>query len=494
MASQARNARNKRQGSPSQVNLVSARSGSHAEVRNLSRRNAADGYAQLRKKRTRKKSILMGAGIVLASLFVAAVAAVAVYTFIINKTLGTDLHGNQTNFSQGVWEGVFVPPGSEADPFWVLLLGTDDRDGDLEYSRTDTIILVRVDQANKTLAMISIPRDTYVNIPGYGKDKINAAYSYGEQAVEGGGIPLTIKTVSEFAGVQITYFIQVNFDGLIRLVDHLGGVDVDVPVDIIGDTEAGDIDLYEGLQTLDGYAALYFCRSRDFMIGDYQRTANQRTFLQALTKQVLASDPATIAVTVKDLADMCYTNLDVGKIIRIAQSYQGMRENAIHTYYVPSETKPISGISYVIAYDYEFWLLIEAIEKGNYPPPQDDSFAGIVPDAYVASAQTAEDKLGGKKTNIKTSDYIIDVRNGGGIPGSARSVSDMLTIAGYQYGDVGNTNAFIYDQTLIIYAEEENRPVAEDIRQRLGYGRIVSSKGAYEFSGHILVVIGKDFQ
>ena len=495
MTLNTQSARNRKQGSMGRVNLVSARSRSNSEVKRLSRVNSAKGYNQLRRKRSRRKKALLATGIALTSLFIVAAVAVTVYAAIINGKLGTTLQGNQTNFTDGAYQGLFVPPEQPEDPFWILLVGTDGRDWETEYSRTDTLILVRIDQANKTAAMVSIPRDLYVDIPGFGKDKINAAYVYGEMEKEGSGMPLTIRTVSAFAGVDIAYFVQVNFDGLVRLVDDLGGVVVDVPVDIIGDHDAGSRDIYQGVQRLDGETALIFCRAREsFDISDFQRQANQRTFLQALAKQILAADPSTIAKTVSNMADMTFTNMDISRIIKIAQSMRGMQENAIHTYHVPSDVDMIDGVSVVLAEQYSWYELIHALDSGDYPPPQDDSYAGVVPESYIASITAAEDHLSGQKSSVETGDYVVDVRNGYGIDGSARSVSLMLVDAGYVAGEVGDATAYIYDTTLIIYQDAAKRAAAEDIRKRLGYGRIIASNGVYEFNGDILVVVGGDFK
>ena len=490
MASSSRSVRSGKFESSHQVNLVSARSRSNIEVNRLSRVNSANSYAKMRKKRARRRNILIGIGVTLTSLMIAAVAALGVYAVTVNDRLHTNLQGNEVDFNNQLFEGVFVKPEKPEDPFWILLLGTDGYDWEFDYHRTDTIILVRVDQPNKTIAMVSIPRDTYVWIPDYGWDKINAAYSLGEQEQEGGGVPLTIRTVSEFAGVDIAYFAQINFDGLVRLVDDIGGVDVDVPVDIIDDYDAGGIDIYEGLQTLNGYEALVFCRSRKFDVGDYQRQANQRTFLQALATQVLSSDPVTITTTVTNLANMTYTNMDLDKLIKIAKSFQGMQESAIHTYHVPSYTDMINEISYVLSYDYEWWELITQIDSGDYPAPQEDPYSGVIPDAYIAveGGMQAIDSI-----VVNAGDYTVDVRNGCGIAGSARSISDKLAIAGYGTGEIGNTIAYVYPTTLIIYDYAENRSAADDIRKRLGYGKVLKSNNQYSFEGDILVVVGDDF-
>jgi hypothetical protein len=94
---------------------------------------------------------------------------------------------------------------------------------------------------------------------------------------------------------------------------------------------------------------------------------------------------------------------------------------------------------------------------------------------------------------VATADYVVDVRNGCGTDGCATSVSDMLALAGYRHGEIGNANSFVYDTTLVIYQDDARKAAAEDIRKRLGYGKLVSSEGRYTFAGDVLVVVGDDF-
>jgi LCP family protein required for cell wall assembly len=479
----------------SKVNLVSARSRSHSDAGALSRNRSADGYAQLRQRRAFKRKALVGVLVTLASLLVAALVAFAMYTIFINNKLETDIQGNKADFNSGIYEGIFTQPTDPEAPFWILLMGTDNRNPD-EIARTDTLILARVDQRNKTAAMVSIPRDLYIEIPGYGYNKINAAYAFAEADKPGSGPAQAIKAVQAFAHVDIAYFAQVDFNGLVQLVDGLGGVEVDVPVDILDDPESGGLDIYTGLQTLDGAHALTFCRARNpFGSGDYQRQANQRTFLQALVKQVLSSDLPTIATTVTNVADMTFTNMDLATLIKVAQGMQGMQESNIHTYFVPSEPDLIDEVSYVVADTYAWQELISALNAGEYPEHQDDPYAGVIPDGYLPNAAgTVADQLAGQVTNIVTGDYVVDVRNGYGTQGSATSISDMLVLAGYRRGDIGNANSFVYETTLVIYKDAEDRATAEDIRKRLGYGKVIASLGQYTFNGDILVVVGGEFE
>ena len=496
MPTDARAAHGDKKNSRNHENLTAARPDSTAESVRLSRKNSATAYARERKKRVKRRNIILGACATFVVALVSVGVAMAVYASGINEQFKTNLNGVVVDFTVDIWQEVLVEPETPEAPFWMLLLGSDGYSWSNEVARTDVIILVHVDQPNKRAAMISIPRDLYVSIPGYWSDKINAAYVWGEIYGAEGGVPVIIKTVSEFAGVDISYFAMVSFDKFGELVDALGGVEVDVPVDI-DDIEAGDDKISKGLQTLNGSQALTFVRSRKFAIGDYQRAANQRTFLQALAKKVL-SDPANIRKSVNQIADMTFTNMDLQRIVKVAFALQGMQENDIYTYHVPSYTGTVMydgdfPVSVVFAYDSEWKKLIGAINSGNYPPPQTDSFVGKIPEGYIAVEKPVEEKPTDEPTTILTSDYRVSIMNGSGIEGSATSVKDRLWLVGYRIGEVGDMDNYDYDTTLIIYKDAAHWAAAENIRLRLGYGWLVVNNGRYEFEGDILVIVGGDY-
>jgi LCP family protein required for cell wall assembly len=375
-------------------------------------------------------------------------------------------------------------------------VGTDlDDEG---VSRTDSIILAYINPGLKNATLISIPRDTRVQLPGYGYQKINAAYAYGElerlENDEHSGPEFAIQAVSELTGVGISGYTQIDLGGFQQVVDAMGGVYVDVPLDIIGDTDAGWVDVYAGPQVLDGAHAMVFCRSRQYDIGDFQRQANQRVFLQATAKQLLASDPVTIVNTVTQLCEMTSTNLNIADIASIANSMRGLLETDIHTYSIPSKMDMIDGISYVIADLAKTRELCAAIEDGEFPDASDWEYQGeTAPEYKPRTTPSATDRIGASDTGVNTNLYTVDVRNGFGIDGSATSVSDMLAIAGYTQGEIGNASSYVYNETLIVYKEDTDRDAALDIHSRLGYGRVIPSLGRYTFDGNILVVVGADF-
>lgn len=158
----------------------------------------------------------------------------------------------------------------------ILLLGSDTRSGSeaalVSGSRADTIMLAHIPADGKGVYLVSIMRDTWVNIPGYGAAKINAALNYG-------GISLQVATVENLLGIKIDHVAEIEFEGFKSLVNSIGGVDVEVPFNF-------DINVWsfkQGLQHMDGGAALAFVRARyQFADGDYQRVRNQRAFLRGL--------------------------------------------------------------------------------------------------------------------------------------------------------------------------------------------------------------------
>ncbi len=178
-------------------------------------------------------------------------------------------------------------PGPGRGTNW-LLVGSDSRQGlsadqqqdlatggDIGSSRTDTILLVHVPQlwSSTRVTMVSIPRDSYVPIPGHGKDKINAAFAMG-------GAPLLAQTVEQATGLRIDHYAEIGFSGFAALVDALGGVTV-CPTTPLNDPLAG-IDLPAGCQRLDGRKALGYVRTRDTPRADLDRMVNQRQLLSAL--------------------------------------------------------------------------------------------------------------------------------------------------------------------------------------------------------------------
>lgn len=366
-----------------------------ASARVYSRHNSerySERAAQRRRHRTIKKGILYG-------LIVVLVGAVSAAGLWISSVMGR--LNDPSLITQGLL-ATLVDSDVTSEPFYMLLLGTDGRPGEDTY-RSDTIVLTRVDPQNKQVTLVSIPRDTMVQIDGYGTQKINAAHAYG-------GPEGVVKAVNELCGVQISHYAEVSFDGMQQLVDALGGVEVDVP-DRIDDPKAGDVVIEPGLQTLNGEEALAFCRSRAFADGDFTRMRHQRIFIAALAKKVLEStDAATIVPLVNSLSDMVVTDLSVTDIAALANAMRGMDTDAIWSANVPSTTAMVDGVSYVIADEEELAAMMERVDAGEDPQgPQTSDITGESSTIGDLTNNTAEDFSNGTDTAVDNNgDGVID--------------------------------------------------------------------------------------
>jgi LCP family protein required for cell wall assembly len=230
-----------------------------------------------------------------------------------------------------------------------LLVGSDSREGltpeqqnalngggSAEGKRTDSIILVHVPGNGGKAAMISIPRDSYVPIPGHGSNKINAAFAFG-------GAQLLTQTVEQVTGVHVDGYLEIGFAGFAGVVDSLGGVEVCVPFDM-KDQDAA-IDLKKGCQNLDGPTALGYVRARKSdPRGDIGRAERQRQFLGALLKK--AATPSTVLIPwrYKSFADSAASGLEVGETtsftdaVRMLQALRGVDSGETLSLVVPIET------------------------------------------------------------------------------------------------------------------------------------------------------------
>ncbi len=256
-----------------------------------------------------------------------------------------------------------LAPIEAGKPQNFLVLGSDSREGgNSEYGspdvvggrRSDTIMVLQLDPKKFRGVVLSIPRDTRVEIPGHGVDKINAAYAYG-------GPDLAIATVSNFTGLDIHHYIEIDFSGFISVVDALGGVEIcfDAP---IRDAMTGLNIQSAGCHRLDGEKALAFTRSRTPEIyengrwtpdttGDFGRIQRQQQFLKALMRQAISvnaiarwrelSKAVSQGVKVDD-------GVDVESFIQLYRRFGDMSPDRVEMLSVPGEARTIGGVSYVV--------------------------------------------------------------------------------------------------------------------------------------------------
>jgi LCP family protein required for cell wall assembly len=224
-------------------------------------------------------------------------------------------------------EGPAPVPWDGANRVTVLVMGLDFRDWEGEGpSRTDTMMLLTMDVNSETAGILSLPRDLWVNIPGYGYGKLNTAFYLGDMYDEPGGGPgLAIATMEDLLGVPINYYAQIDFSAFERFIDEIDGIEIDVPQEIqVDPIGPGNTVLLEaGPQILDGPTALAYARNRDTIGSDFDRAQRQQQVIMAIRKRILSLDMiptlASKASTLySDLSSGVHSNLSLQEIIQIA--------------------------------------------------------------------------------------------------------------------------------------------------------------------------------
>ncbi len=209
----------------------------------------------------------------------------------------------------------------------ILIMGLDYEDTEeRRVPRTDSMMLLTLDPISNTAGMLSIPRDAWVNIPGFDYGKINTAYFLGESyQLPGGGAGLAVQTVEAFLGVPINYYAQIDFEAFVKFIDLLDGLDInireEITVDPIG--PANTVTLYPGVQNLDGATILAFARARYTGLGDYDRADRQQQVVLAVRDQILTFNmlPTLISKApqmYQELSAGIHTNLNLQQIVELA--------------------------------------------------------------------------------------------------------------------------------------------------------------------------------
>ncbi len=235
------------------------------------------------------------------------------------------------------------------DPISILLMGIDDNaERNLGSARTDTMLLLTINPSSGSINMVSIPRDTYTSINTKkftGMDKINSAYTYGKD--EG-----AIQAVQDLMNVPINYYFTVDFEAFEGVINALGGIEVDVPMDIHSeyasevDPNAGEIVVHKGKQVLDGEKALIFSRVRK-LDNDIERGKRQQLVVQKVIEKATEVGSITkYSKVIKALSGNFWTDMKTDTMLSIAQS--SLKKNyAIHSFVFDWSSFTYNSASYV---------------------------------------------------------------------------------------------------------------------------------------------------
>ncbi len=359
-------------------------------------------------------------------------------------------------------------------PINILLLGSDTRIGRAgagDHGRSDSIILIRMDNQRGFISMLSFPRDLYVNIPGYGLGRINEAFALG-------GPSKAIETVKKLTGQPVNYFVNIDFDGFVKLVDQVGGVYLDVDRKYFNKNTPGDpksyseIDLKPGYQRMNGKDALSYVRYRH-TDSDFARIARQQAFLSELKRQTnrfgnLPEIPAYASV----FADNIVTNIkSVPVLLGILQ--QGITTDKDRMARVAITGKPTmrKGASVVEASASE---IAAKVDEWLHPSFTQGSGAVVVSPNEVA----------------------VSVQNGNGQLLSAQDAAQQLRDKGWNATSQGNAEAFGKAETVVQYADGQ-RDAAQAVAKLFGPNTALAGMSkadqATDTAVDLRVVVGESY-
>lgn len=309
----------------------------------------------------------------------------------------------------------------------VLLLGLDQRPDQHGHGsdpgRTDALILVTIDFTAPSVALVSIPRDGYVRVPGHGNERINAAFTLGELASPGGGPALAKRTVAELFGAPVERYALVDLSGLVRVIDALGGVWLEVPERLYDPAFPTDdygtmvLDIPAGRQWMDGAMALRYARTRH-PDSDFGRQTRQQQVLLGLREGALRLDVLPrLPALLPELLRLVQTDLGADELIRLATASRQLSGEAVSTLAPdPSLTPSFTGASGA-AYVELTPAYRAAVQHLVLGTPASD---GPVVDAVPTAVPAAELASGPQRpptpptsSNSPQADQYVVVRTGG---------------------------------------------------------------------------------
>jgi len=339
--------------------------------------------------------------------------------------------------------------GEENDRINILLVGMggEGHDGP---NLTDTLILTSIRPSDNRVAMLSIPRDLLVSVPDHGWRKINSVNAYGEMQAVGRGGELTKKTIEGLLGIDIPYYIRIDFDGFRSIIDAVGGIDVYVetaftdPTYPTYDHGVQAISFQDGWQHFDGEQALQFARSRHGNNGegsDFARSRRQQKVLTALKNKFMSfktfSSPSTITNTLSALQSNIATNLNIGEILRLAKMSRDVeRDDIMHEVL---DNGPDS-------------VLVDKLVNSAYvllPKNNDWTLLRRTAEDLFENAEMADPTEAPPPPPEERVDAAVEIRNGNGTSGVAREAAGQLSQYGFRITKIGNADSFDYEQTVI---------------------------------------------
>ncbi|WP_371914872.1 LCP family protein [Selenomonas ruminantium] len=400
--------------------------------------------------------------------------------------------------NSGESAGIFGEQAQNDKITHVLLLGVDRRDGDV--GRSDTMMVAALDEGKDKAALLSVPRDTRVQIEANDYEKINHAYAYG-------GHKLSQEAVEKLLGTTIDHYIIIDTKAFERIIDALDGVDINVEKRMYYEDPWDDdgglvIDLYPGEQHMDGKRAIQYVRYRDGE-GDIGRIGRQQKFMKAvLAKMISPSMLPRLPKLVEEVKSAIETDMSLAELIEFAGKLKHVHDNGLSAQMVPGQPAYIKDVSYwipditdlreLMAEQLGLELSDAAKERAQ---ADEDAYMKTLPDGMQLLAQSkssgklpeeAAKKPEEETKPMKPEEISVMVINDSGINGAAAEVAQILQRKGFIISGVETGKTSSRTQTTIITSTRNT-----DVFYGMPFTCVIMDGGS---SNQAVVHIGLDYR
>ena len=429
--------------------------------------------------------------------FILLLLLIAIIVYVINFAIQyfkhtKNMEGKEYDPLSAVALGIDPQKLKEVERLNVLILGESGIPGE-DYKLTDSIMVASYNPQTQQASLLSIPRDTYVGKKDKNTATSNYLASYKINTVyrNGTNIPETIECVNNITGLNLDKYLLIDTDAIIEVVDAIGGVTFDVPIDMDYDDPAQDLHIHlkAGEQLIDGEKAEQLLRFRhnndgtsypsEYGDNDIGRMRTQREFIQVTAKQLLRVENVTKVLNLMDIVfKNVKTNLDMETLKYYIPYIFKFNTSNIVSDTLPGTPEKCNGI----------WIY--TANKTQTKQVIQDLFTDKIVEEENNEESTSTNTIEGENTTKESKEITIELLNGTGDKEILTEVKEKLKEKGYVVSKSGTTSST--DKTTIINRTSQSNQKSKDIKQLLGVGTITS--GSDNTKVDFTIIIGKDYK
>lgn len=429
-----------------------------------SRRASRREYAQAIQRRNRVRRIAVVAACVIVALAVAVGVGLAVFF--------TSVSGRMSLGDSNARDALVAPADGQTSYYALLTAELGAAQGYANENGPDAYVLARVDEGTRSVSLVWLPSNLRLSYGDGQTGRLRDAACMDDATL--------IKAVSQFAGVDIAHFAEIDIEGMGHLVDTLGGITVTLDEEV-DDPRAGDVYIPAGQQSIGSAQLSTLLRAANYTDGSAGQARVQCRVIASVLEKLAGGDgPLADATILDSVSGDAATDISSQQAMDLAGAFSGLSADSVSIAQVPGQETQRDGVTVFQPYSEDWTALMQSLDTGAQVQSE--------------SEDGGESVQSGGSADVDPASFTITVRNGAGITGAASQMAAQLTSDGFNVADVGNTDAPVYNETLIIYKDPAYQAAAQSVAGALTSGRVIDGGDYYDFDTNVLVVLGSDWK